>query len=769
MNIPGQIKISKRSIIFFCLAACLAIPLCAADVKNRELVVWAMGYEGTQISKMARIFEKQNPGVEVITQAIPWGAAHEKLLTSIVGGVPPDISQMGTTWIPEFQSMDAFEPLDDHIAGSDLRKEDFFESSYGIGKINGSLYGIPWYVETRVLFYRTDILEKAGYDSPPETWEEFYNICTALVEDTDGNGEIDRYGISLPVKDEQSFLPVLWQNGGSILDDRLDKITVTGEEFAGAAAFYKKFFDNKAAPTSTGLGVLWAFKEGIYPMFISGPWMVNIIKKEAPEIAGKWNVALLPGKKNRNSFVGGCHMVIFKDSKNKELAWKFIEFMSDPDNQIKWFELAGGLPSNLRSWQSGYFDSKPMIKVFGEQMMHTKSPPNIPQWEEIASVIKQRIEEYILGQIPVSRMQQLLKDDIEKILTVTEKGSRNVVPWFIIVSLCGITLFLMYANYTLKSKKNIAVVQQDKIRLDMAPPGGVPGRGRQRYYIPYLFILPSIITLLVFLYFPIFSSFLISLTNWNIYSFSNIENLRFIGLDNYFLLFRDKIFWQALLNTTVFSGVGIPLNIGLALFLAVIIDKRYIQNKAIFRAGYFMPVVTTLVAVAVVWKWLYNPEYGLINYLIGFIGIEKQQWLSSPTLALPSLIVMSVWKNFGYNMVIILAGLQTIPSSLYEAASVDGADAWQSFWHITLPSLKPTLFFVMIMTTIGSLQFFAEPYIMTDGGPLNKTISIVMHMYNQGFMFFKFGYGTAVAYVLFVCILLFTVIQILYSRKLEAK
>ena len=182
-----------------------------------------------------------------------------------------------------------------------------------------------------------------------------------------------------------------------------------------------------------------------------------------------------------------------------------------------------------------------------------------------------------------------------------------------------------------------------------------------------------------------------------------------------------------------------------------------------------MPVITTLVAVAVVWRWLYNPEYGLVNYVLGLIGIEKQTWLSSPKLALPALIVMSIWKNFGYNMVIVLAGLQTIPKSLYEAAGVDGADAWQSFWHITLPSLKPTLFFVFVMTTIGSLQFFGEPYIMTKGGPLNKTLSIVMYMYNQGFKFFKFGYATAIAYVLFICILMFTMIQIYYNRKLEAR
>lgn len=759
-----------KLIVFISLISCFLMPAQLNAVAKKKITVWAMGYEGIQIGKMARIFEEQNPGIEIITQSIPWGAAHEKLLTSIIGGVPPDISQMGTTWIPEFQSMDSFEPLDEYIEKSKIKEEDFFKSSFGIGKINNKVYGIPWYVDTRVLFYRTDILKEAGYNSPPANWNEFLEICTNLTQDTNNDGKVDKYGITLPVKDCQVFLPVLWQNNGSILSEDCNRITVTENNFAGAVEYYKKFYDKKAAPIEDpGYDLIWAFREGIYSMFISGPWMIDIIRKQAPELEGKWGVALLPGKKNKTSFIGGSHLVIFKGSKNKDIAWKFIEFMSDPDNQLKWFELAGGLPSNCKAWKSGYFSDKPLIEVFGEQLLHTKSPPNIPQWEEIASKIQQRMEEYILERTSITGMQNLLKNDISKILTVSEKGYRNVFLWFVGITVFGMALFMLYVNRVLKSKKNITNIQQGKVFIDTAPPGGMPGKGWRRYYIPYLFIIPAIVTLLIFLFLPIFSSFLFSLTNWNVYSFSDLSNLRFIGFGNYITLFQDKIFWQALLNTMIFSIVGIPLNIILALFLAVIIDKKYIQNKAVFRAGYFMPVVTTLVAVAIVWKWLYNPQYGLVNYLIGFIGIDKQTWLSSPSLALPSLIIMSVWKNFGYNMVIILAGLQTIPASLYEAASVDGADAWQSFRHITFPSLKPTLFFVMIMTTIGSLQFFAEPYIMTKGGPLNKTISMVMYMYNQGFKFFKFGYGTAIAYVLFMCILIFTMIQIFYNRKLEAK
>jgi len=737
--------------------------------EKEEVVVWAMGYEGTVIKQMAAKFEELHPEIDIITQAVPWGAAHEKLLTSVVGGVPPDVSQMGTTWIAEFQSMGAFEPLNKYLEKSVLKPEEFFQSTFKIGDIEGKNYGIPWYIDTRVLFYRKDILKKVGYDHPPKTWDELLDVSTKLARDTNGDGKVDTYGISLPVADWGTFMMFLWQAGDSILSDDHKKIKALEPEVTETMEYYKKFFEKGAAPLEiSGTDPLWAFREGFYPMFISGPWMIDQIKKELPEIEGKWSVSMLPGNKSRTSFVGGSHLVMFKDSKHKEAAWKFIEYMSMHQNQLKWFEISGGLPSNIKAWESGYFEDKPLVKVFGNQMYDTKSPPNIPEWEEMASKIDRRLEEVLRGGKSVHQMQKDLYGDLKTILAQKEKREgENLIFWIIVISLISIAfLFLYIKKLKIKHGRVTAIKNEEKEDIREIP-GGMMGKGWKKMYIPMLFILPSVITLAMFLFLPIFSSFLISLTDWNVYTFSDISKLSFIGFENYTTLFQDKVFWQALFNTFIFSILGIPLNIILALMVAIMIDKKFIEHKAIFRAGYFMPVITTLVAVAVIWRWLYNPEYGLINYLLGFLNISPQYWLNDPFLALPSLIVMSVWKNFGYNMVIILAGLQTIPSTMYEAASVDGADGWQTFWNITLPSLKSTLFFVIVMTTIGSFQFFAEPYIMTEGGPLNKTLSMVMYMYNQGFEFFKFGYGSAVGYILFICILMFTMIQLLYRKKLE--
>ncbi len=742
-------------IIFFSLN-----DICRA---KEEIVVWAMGYEGTVIGRMAEKFEEEYPDIKVNTQAIPWDAAHERMLTAVVGRVPPDVSQMGTTWIAEFQSMNAFEPLDDYIKESELKPKHFFESTYNIGEIDGKNYGIPWYIDTRVLFYRTDILEEAGYENPPGTWDELLEMATELARQRDG------YGISLPVADWTTYMMFLWQNNGSILSEDHQEILIMEDAAAEAVEYYRKFYEQGAAPLEDpGYDLMWAFKEGYYPMIISGPWQVDEIRQQIPEIEGKWSVSTLPKHKTGTSFVGGAHLTMFKQSENKEAAWKFIEFMSKPENQIEWFEIAGSLPSNIQAWETGYFDDKPKINVFGEQMYDTKAPPNIPEWEEIAGVLNRRLEETIRGGETIERLQRTVHSDIERIFQRREEGEGELVLFLMIVLSALFVFFIFFYAKKLKvSKGSVSLAKEKKKKEERAVPGGMLGKGLKKIYIPLVFIAPSILVLAVFLFFPIFSSFIISLTNWSVYTFSDISNLSFIGFENYISLFTDEVFWHALRNTFVFSFVGIPLNIAISLFLAVMIDKKFIKQKAIFRAGYFMPVVTTLVAVAVVWVWLYNPRYGLVNYILGYIGIEPQNWLANPYLALPSLIVMSVWKNFGINMVIILAGLQTIPRTLYEAASVDGADGWQRFWNITLPSLKSTLFFVVVMTTIGSFQFFAEPYIMTDGGPLHRTISMVMYMYEQGFDHFRFGYGSAVGFILFLCILTFTLIQLKYKKKLE--
>ena len=287
---------------------------------------------------------------------------------------------------------------------------------------------------------------------------------------------------------------------------------------------------------------------------------------------------------------------------------------------------------------------------------------------------------------------------------------------------------------------------------------------KPKFYTPYFFLAPALATLVVFFFLPVLVAFIMSGSDFDIYSLGNLRWIRWIWLSNYKTLVADPLFWKSLVNTSYFVLVGGPLTIVIALFAAIGLNSKLLRLKSLFRLALFMPVVTTLVAVAVVWRYLYHPHFGALNYLLHLIGIKPIDWLGDPNWAMPALIILAVWKNFGYYMMIFLAGLQAIPEYLYEAARLDGASWWQQFRFVTLPRLAPTMFFVTIITVIGYFQFFAEPYVMTQGGPLNSTLSIVLYLYQQGFRWWRMGYASAIGFVLFVIVFLLSMIQ-LYLRK----
>jgi len=273
------------------------------------------------------------------------------------------------------------------------------------------------------------------------------------------------------------------------------------------------------------------------------------------------------------------------------------------------------------------------------------------------------------------------------------------------------------------------------------------------------FLTPALVVLVVFFFVPVIAGFALSVTDFDLYSIGDIHNLRFIAFHNYAAVVRNEVFWQAFFNTLYFAVVGGPLTVATSLAASLLVNAKAARWKPIFRTIYFAPVVTTLVAVAMVFRFLYHPQFGVINLIFVHIGLPRVDWLGDPRFAMPAIILFAVWKNFGYNMIIFIAGLQNIPEELYEAARIDGAGAWRQFRHITLPMLGPTFLFVGIVTAIGYLQLFAEPYVMTHGGPVNKTLSAVMLMYQQGFKWWRMGYAAAIAFLLFLVIGAATVLQ----------
>lgn len=275
-----------------------------------------------------------------------------------------------------------------------------------------------------------------------------------------------------------------------------------------------------------------------------------------------------------------------------------------------------------------------------------------------------------------------------------------------------------------------------------------------------LFLSPAMAVIFLLFLLPAAASLLLSLTDFDIYGLADMGNVRFVGTSNYRQLFADSVFWRAMRNTLYFAGLGGPLTVVIALSSALLVNARLTRFKSTFRTIYFAPVVTSLVAVSIVFRYVFHVRVGLLNQLVEAFGGTPVDWLGNPRWAMPAIVVLAVWKNFGYSMIIFVAGLQSIPEDLYEAARIDGASGWQQFRHVTLPMLGPTFLFVGIVTAVGYLQLFAEPYVMTpDGGPLKSTLSVVMLMYEQGFRWWSLGYAAAIAFVLFVVIAIATVIQ----------
>jgi multiple sugar transport system permease protein len=275
----------------------------------------------------------------------------------------------------------------------------------------------------------------------------------------------------------------------------------------------------------------------------------------------------------------------------------------------------------------------------------------------------------------------------------------------------------------------------------------------------WLFALPFLVIFAVFLLIPIVASLVLSFTSFGLGNLRDWFSADFVGVDNYSKLFSDERFEKAARNTAVFVVAGVPLTIGAGLAAALGLNQAIGRIQSLFRVGYYLPVVTSIVAIAVIWRYLLNPDFGLVNAALDLVGIDGPNWLGAKSTALASIIALGVWRNFGFDMVIFLAALQGINPVLYEAAKVDGATAWDIFRRVTLPLLRPTILFLAVITTAGYLQLFEEPFVMTGGGPLDSTLSVAMYVYQQGFNFLNFGYAAAIAYSLFIAIVVLTFIQ----------
>ena len=296
---------------------------------------------------------------------------------------------------------------------------------------------------------------------------------------------------------------------------------------------------------------------------------------------------------------------------------------------------------------------------------------------------------------------------------------------------------------------------------ESASAAGRPGEARAGWAMSS----PALAAILLFFVLPAIASLFLSFTDFDIYALADIGNLRFVGFQNYERLLENPLFWKAMTNTLLFVAIGTPFIVALSLFAAMLVNSRWLTWRPVWRVALFAPYVTTLVATAVVWRYLLHTRYGLLNYLLSFFGVPPVDWLGSPTASLPAILLFVAWKTFGYNMIIFLAALQTVPRELDEAARIDGAGWLTRLRHVTLPAIAPTVLLVSVLTVAGMFQLFAEPYVMTQGGPAQSTVTILYFMYEEGFKWWNLGSGAAVAFLLFLCILAVTLVQLRLAKR----
>lgn len=387
---------------------------------RKEVVFWAFGAEGENVQKLIPGFERLNPDISVRVQMIPWNAAHEKLLTAYAGQSLPDMCQLGNTWIPEFQLLKAIEPLDRWIQESPMVKDSsYFPGIWDTNVLDSVVYGIPWYVDTRVMFYRSDLLARAGYPKGPRSWTEWFDVSERLRKTA-----TSPYHYAMFFSTNNEWVgPVIMglQRKSALLKDHNTRGDFSGREFTGAMHDFHRFFTNGWAPVKTTqiINVFQAFEEGVFAMYITGPWNIGEFRKRLPPgLQDKWMTAPLPGPDGNIgvSLAGGSSLVMFASSTHKTEVWRLIEYLSRPEVQLQFYQITGDLPPRVEAWQDSSLMKNIYAAAFYQQLKHVVATPKIPEWEQIAQKVREYAELVSMDALSVESAMAALDKDVDQIL-----------------------------------------------------------------------------------------------------------------------------------------------------------------------------------------------------------------------------------------------------------------------------------------------------------------------------------------------------------------
>lgn len=748
---PWLVPISLILILLF------FIPLFKSSSKKSAqkavtITFWNMftaGGPGDAIKTLVKEFNETHPYIQVKILDIPQ-QIEQKLLTATAGGVPPDVAMFDRFRVASFAARNAFRCLDDFILRDKIKATDFFKPCWEECKYQEKMWAMPFNTDVRVLFYNKDLFKEAGLDPerPPRTWDELIEYSDKLTK-RDKLGRLTQVGF-VPIWGNTWLYLYGWQKGGEFINEDGTEITCNDPKIVAALEWVVNFVDRYKIESlnsfSSGFGAweLNPFFTGKIAMQGDEGYLMSLIKRYAPKL--NYDVAPLPYPKDgvRATWSGGFALVIPRGAKNAEAAWEFIKWMTSPKPQFTYAKMSEQMSANKLAMEDPYFMNDPKWRVFISEMEYSRYRPVTPVGAELWDQLARAVDQCVYHKMtPKQALDEAKKKTQRALDEFIKQRNYPFVNWKLVIL---IFLFILGVPMAWRATKSCKIIKASSLL-------------KKEHILGYIFILPWILGFITFTAGPILVSI--------VYSFCNYEILtpaQFLGLENYRrLFFEDSLFYKSLYNTIYYTIFAVPLGMATALFLALLLNLQ-IKGKNWYRTIYFLPSVVPLVASSILWMWIFNPEFGLLNWILSKFGIRGPLWLLSEHWSKPALILMSLW-GVGGGMVIYLAGLQNIPEQLYEAALIDGANRWHQFRYITLPMLSPTIFFTLVMGIIGSFQVFTQAYIMTGGGPVDSTLFYVFYLFNNAFGFLKMGYASAMAWILFIIILTLTLIQLKLAKK----
>lgn len=719
-----------------------------------RLVDWATLDEMPSDIQALEEFKKRYPDIEVQYEPNPGRVYEEKILTGLATDEPPDVFLLDSKLIPTFTNKHVLLDLAPFVGSLQIDTSQWFPNVLNIARKGSGLFAFPKGFTPLMVFYNKRLFRGAGLPFPGSTWtwNDYLSAAKQLTKDVDGDGTIDQYGTGF-TNYYFYWIPWVWSNGGDVLSP--DGMYATGFLNSAASESALQYLIDlrnlhavapdvgtwiQAEKTGTNYAL---FANGRIAMIIDGHWRVPKFATQIQSGSLELGVAGLPrahdGRKVNVLYESGWCVPV--NTKHPNEAVLLAAFMSG--------EVAARVRSKNRleipasvsvAAEFVQRDSTGLEKAFIDEVVHCRQPWGsiIERFSEIEWTLQDAVDEVMINGKPMHEAMTRYAAKVDKELGDIRSSSSlafqpirqsSEIVWFL--SSVAAAMFggclMLYLGAKRKERRMVQTAMG--------------------------FLLPSLVHLGLFVLTPIVVAAYLSFHRWDIV----VQDKPFVGLANFGEILDDESFWNALRNTLIYS-LNVPIGMIVSLSVALMLHKR-LHWLGFLRTLYFLPSVTSFVAIALVWMWIYQPSFGAANYFLSFVGLPPLQWLNATGTAMVSVIIFSIWLGLGYQMVIFLAGLQSIPEELYEAARIDGATRWQNFRRITLPLLKPTTFFILVTSLIGSFQVFTSVYVMTAGGPVRSTDVIVYHIYQAAWEQLRMGYASAISWVLFVIIMIATWVQ----------